>query len=198
MPGWQQGRRSYNVFSMIAVDDVLIDEQIPGAMFCCDLALCKGACCVEGELGAPVMKEEAELLHGIVCQVKQYLSEKTVRYIKRYGCLEIYQGDFYTRTIKGKECVFAFRHDGVTLCAIEAQKPLSCRLFPVRIKKKFGLDYLVYERYVMCRQARKNGAEKKMPLIDYVSEALIERYGLSWYNRLRDLLANSPMNYARH
>lgn len=192
---------------MITVDGVLIDDGIPSAMFRCNLALCKGACCVEGELGAPVLKEETEPLREAVYQVRQYLPEKNIRYITRNGCFEIYQGDIYTRTIEGKECVFAFQDCGIILCAIEAglldgetavNKPLSCRLFPIRIKKKFGLDYLVFERHAMCRQTRKEGIEKKTPLVDYVGEPLIERYGLPWYSSLKDLLANSPINYARH
>ena len=183
---------------MLAIGDVLIDEEVPGAFFCCDLDVCKGACCVEGELGAPVMKGEADSLREAVPLVRAMLPEKNVRYIKRNGCLEVYQGDLYTRTIEGRECVFAFRNGGITLCAIEKRKPLSCRLFPIRIKKKFGLDFLVVERHAMCRQARKKGIERQVPLVDYVREALIEYYGLSWYSRLKDLLANSPIHYARH
>lgn len=183
---------------MLAIDDVLIDGRIPTALFCCDLALCKGACCVEGELGAPILKEEADSLHEAVSFVREILPEKNARYIKRNGCLEMYQGDLYTRTIEGRECVFAYRDKGITFCAIESRKPLSCRLFPIRIKKKFGLDYLVYERHAMCRQAVKKGIEKSVPLVDYIGGALVERYGLSWYSRLKDLLANSPINYARH
>ncbi|WP_294343641.1 DUF3109 family protein [Prosthecochloris sp.] len=183
---------------MLAIDDVLIDDGIPGSFFSCDLASCKGACCVEGELGAPVLEKEAESLREIVGTLSQRLPEKNRRYIRRHGCLEIYRGSLYTRTMDGRECVFAFRDKDITLCAIEKRKPLSCRLFPIRIIKKFGLDYLVYERHAMCRQAVKEGIDKGVPLIDYVAEALIDRYGLTWYRRLKDLLANSPMNYARH
>lgn len=193
---------------MIAVQDVLIDDGIPGALFSCDLALCKGVCCVEGELGAPVAENEAEGILEAASQAARYLSEKNLRYIRRNGCLEVYGGEIFTRTIDGRECVFAFRNNaGLTLCAIEAgmtdkkksvQKPMSCRLFPIRIKKKFGMDYLVYEQHAMCRQARKNGFEKQMPLVDYVSGALIERYGVDWYGRLKELLANSSKYYAGH
>ena len=183
---------------MLAIDDVLIDDDVLRTMFCCDIAQCKGACCVEGERGAPLLREEVQLLRDAVDKVGQFLPEKNIRHIKHNGCLEVYQGDIYTQTIEGLECVFAFRSDGITLCTIEARKPLSCRLFPIRIKKKFGLDYLVVERHAMCRHARKKGIERQVPLVDYVREALIEHYGLSWYSRLKDLLANSPIHYARH
>ena len=183
---------------MFAIDDVLIDDGIPEALFRCDLDACKGACCVEGELGAPVLQKEAGSLREAASLVQNILPEKNIRYIKRNGCLETYQGDIYTRIMEGRECVFAFSDKGVTLCAIEKRKPFSYRLFPIRIKKKFGLDYLVYERHAMCRQAVKKGIEKGVPLVDYVGEALIDRYGLPWYGRLKDLLANSPITYARH
>lgn len=181
---------------MLAIDDVLIDGEVAGAKFSCDLALCRGACCVEGELGAPVMIGEAEKLREAALDARERLPEKNRRYIRRYDCLEIYQGSLYTRTMAGHECVFAFRDKEIAFCAIEERKPLSCRLFPIRIKKKFGLDYLVYERHAMCRQAVKKGIENNIQLVDYAGKALIERYGLSWYDRLKDLLANSPMNYA--
>ncbi len=182
---------------MFTIDDVLIDDGIQGAQFCCDLALCRGACCVDGELGAPVMKQEAAFLRKIASGVIQNLPEKNARSIKRYGCLEMYRGDLFTRTIEDRECVFAVPDKGMTLCAIEDQKPISCRLFPIRIKKKLGLDYLVYERHAMCRHAVKNGIDKSTLLVDFVGRALIQRFGLPWYERLKDLLANSPIDYAR-
>ncbi len=178
---------------MLAIDDVLIDDGIPGAFFCCDLDLCRGACCVEGELGAPVLQKEADSLQEAVSLFRERLPGKNTRYIRRNGCLELYQGDLYTRTIEGRECVFAYREKGITLCAIEQRKPLSCRLFPIRIKKKFGLDYLVYERHAMCKQAEKKGIENGVYLVDFLRESLIERYSLSWYGRLKELIANSPL-----
>ncbi|ASQ90444.1 hypothetical protein CHL67_05470 [Prosthecochloris sp. GSB1] len=184
---------------MLAIDDVLIDETLPDALFSCDIDLCGGACCVEGELGAPVLREEEEGLRDIARRLRRWLPEKNIRHISRYGCLEMYQGDLYTRTIGGRECVFAFRDGPTTLCAIETavsaglkgmRKPLSCRLFPVRVRKKFGLDYLVYEQHSMCRHARACGKETGTALVDYVRDALVERYGMPWFNRLKEFRAN--------
>lgn len=181
---------------MLAIDDVLVDEGVRGAMFCCDLARCRGACCVEGELGAPVMKEEVETLEAIAGSAMTDIPERSRRYVSRNGFLEQYQGELFTRTIDDRECVFSFRKNGVTLCAIERGKPLSCRLFPVRIRKKFGMDYLVYEEHAMCHEARKKGTEHRIFLIDYVGHSLIEKYGASWFSRLQDLLSDSPLDYA--
>jgi len=186
---------------MLAIDDVLIDETLTDALFRCNLDVCRGACCVEGELGAPVLREEEEGLYDIARRLRRRLPEKNVRHISRHGCLEAYQGDLYTRTIGEKECVFAFQSGTITLCAIDAaaadgvagmRKPLSCRLFPVRVRKKFGLDYLVYEQHSMCRHARACGKESGTFLVDYVRDALIERYGMPWYKRLKEFQANLP------
>lgn len=188
--------RDQNLKTMLAVDDVLIDDGIRGAMFCCDLAGCRGACCVEGELGAPVMKEEVEALEAHTGNAMMKLPERSRRFIGRNGIVEEYQGELYTRTIDDRECVFALRKNGVALCAIESRKPLSCRLFPVRIRKKFGMDYLVYEQHTMCREARKKGKEKMVFLVDYVAESLIEKYGATWFSRLQDLLSDSSLDHA--
>ncbi|NEX14288.1 MAG: DUF3109 domain-containing protein [Prosthecochloris sp.] len=183
---------------MLAVGEVLIEDGFALRMFCCDIMHCKGACCVEGELGAPVRQEEVAVLEKEAQKLNRHLSEKQRQYIRQNGLFEYYRGEAYTQTMEGRECVFAYSSEGVTLCSIEEHKPLSCKLFPVRIKKKFGLDYLVVERHLMCEQAERNGIEKQIPVVDFLGDALIERYGLSWYTRLKDLLANSPIHYARH
>ena len=186
---------------MLSVDDVLIDDGLLDARFRCDLFLCRGACCVEGELGAPVLPRERDDLLRAAQKLRQRLPEKNARYIARHGCLEHYRGDLFTRTVDGKECVFARRRGNITLCAIEedflpaetpAHKPLSCRLFPIRVRKKFGLDYLVYERHAMCRHAVQRGRETGTLLIDYVCGALVELYGMSWFNRLKEFQVNLP------
>lgn len=179
--------------SIISIGDVLVDRELIDAYFCCDLEACKGACCVEGELGAPIDFREECRLKEIAGPIHGSLPQKNNRYIHQHGCTELYQGSLYTRTIDSRECVFAFQKEGVTLCAIEAasaegiiadDKPLSCRLFPIRVRKKFGLDYLVYEQHGMCRDARAHGMLRKIRLVDYVGDALTERYGRNWYESL--------------
>ncbi len=186
---------------MLSVDDVLIGDGLLDAPFRCDLSRCRGACCVEGELGAPVLPHEREGLLRAAQELRPRLPEKNARHIARHGCIELYRGDLFTRTVDGKECVFARRRGEVTLCSIEedalpaetpAYKPLSCRLFPIRVRKKFGLDYLVYERHAMCRHAVRRGRETGTLLIDYVRGALVELYGVAWFNRLKEFRANLP------
>ncbi len=174
---------------MVSIGSVLVEKDLLKAFFSCDLHECRGACCVEGELGAPLSPDEALQLKELPEELLRMLPEKGLRYLRRHGSVEVYQGVQYTRTVENKECVFTCVRDGITFCAIEIahregilgfDKPISCRLFPIRVRKKFGLDYLVYEQHLMCRAARKAGGECKVQLIDYVTSALESLYGRDW------------------
>ena len=190
--------------SLVSIGDVLVDKDVLKAFFSCDLQECKGKCCVEGELGAPLSEAEAIQLRQSPEELLRMLPEKSVKYIRRHGPVELYQGRHYSRTIDNRECVFAFVRDGITFCAIEGafregiigfDKPLSCRLFPIRVRKKFGLDYLVYEQHSMCRSARKAGSESNEQLIDYVKHALESLYGRDWIVSLKAFVDSSTLRH---
>jgi len=178
---------------ILSVGEVLVERDILDSFFSCDLNACRGCCCVEGELGAPLSEAEATLLQHPPGEVLRMLPDANRQWIARYGTVEDYQGSLYTRTLSGRECVFALIREGVTLCALEIAcnegktafpKPLSCRLFPLRVRKKFGLPYLVYEQHGMCRQARLLGTEQRVPLVEYLRPHLEELYGKAWVRSL--------------
>lgn len=186
--------------SLVSIGDVLVDRGVVDAFFSCDLHECRGKCCIEGELGAPLSEPEAGRLRNPPVELLRMLPEKSVKYLRRHGSAELYQGTHYTVTIDNRECVFACIRDGITFCAIEIafrdgmigfDKPLSCRLFPIRVRKKFGLDYLVYEQHAMCRSARKAGEEGRVKLIDYVHNALESLYGHDWVMSLKAFVDSS-------
>ena len=190
--------------SLVSIGDVLVDKGVLKAFFSCNLLECRGKCCVEGELGAPLSDTEACQLLQLPEELLRMLPEKSVKYLRRHGAVEIYQGRQYSRTIDNRECVFACIRDGITFCAIEIafregifgfDKPLSCRLFPIRVRKKFGLDYLVYEEHSMCRSARKAGGECQIQLIDYVHLALESLYGADWIMSLKAFVDSSPLRH---
>ncbi|TCD48390.1 DUF3109 family protein [Chlorobium sp. N1] len=179
--------------AMISVGEVLVDRDILESFFSCDLEACKGCCCVEGELGAPLTPEEARQLEHPPGELLRMLPDKEAQWIARHGTVELYQGTLYTRTVGSRECVFSLEREGITLCAVEIayregiigfNKPISCRLFPIRVRKKFGLPYLVYERHSMCRSARRLGGELQKPLVDYLFAPLEELYGREWVESL--------------
>ncbi|NTU91199.1 MAG: DUF3109 family protein [Chlorobiaceae bacterium] len=186
--------------SIVSIGDILVDRSVLDARFCCPLDSCRGACCIEGELGAPLYPREEAALQVAAEKLRDVLPERQLRHIRRHGCTEIYQGSLYTRTVEDKECVFVTYENGVALCAIERawqqgsleeNKPISCRLFPIRVRKKFGLDYLVYEQHPMCREARRQGTEKNVLLIDLVGPALVDLYGEEWYRSLKTFVDSS-------
>ena len=188
--------------SLVSIGSVLVEKDVVKAFFSCDLIECRGACCVEGELGAPLSPAEAEQLRELPEELLRMLPEKGLRYLRQHGPVEVYQGVQYTRTVEKEECVFTCIRDGITFCAIEIafregilqfDKPISCRLFPIRVRKKFGLDYLVYEQHSMCRSARKAGGERQVKLIDYVSQALRSLYGPDWIMSLNAFINLSPV-----
>ena len=47
---------------MFQIESSLVSEEIITNDFVCNLNACKGACCVEGEAGAPLDKDETEFL----------------------------------------------------------------------------------------------------------------------------------------
>jgi len=188
--------------SLVSVGEVLVDREVLQAFFSCDLQECKGKCCVEGELGAPLTDSEAEELLHAPEELLRMIPEKNLKYLRRHGPVEEYQGRRYSRTIESRECLFSCVRDGITFCAIEIafrdglcafDKPLSCRLFPIRVRKKFGLDYLVYEQHAMCRTARRAGGDLRIQLIDYVYKALEALYGADWLRSLKLFVDTSPL-----
>src|SRR5690554_3760746 len=129
---------------MIVIGNAIISEDIQYNFFVCNLEKCKGACCVEGDLGAPLEKSELAELENIYPQVEPYLSEKGKKAIAEQGkYIRDYEGDFSTPTVNGRECAYAIYDErGILKCGIEQayldkkinfKKPISCHLYPIRI-----------------------------------------------------------------
>lgn len=178
---------------MIALDDTLISEDVFEALFACDLKACKGACCVEGESGAPLTKEEVERLEEAFEVVKGQLRPEALAVIDKVGLFEVDQdGEYVTPIINGRECVYAtFDADGTAKCAFEAAwregksdwpKPISCHLYPVRLKELQDFTALNVHRWPICDGARTCGAKANITVLDFCKTALIRRFGEAWYD----------------
>ena len=164
----------------------------------CDLEACKGACCVEGDLGAPLDKDELPAMEEIVELVKPYLSNEALDALEKEGpYLLDEEGDFSTTTVNGRECAFAFYDDrGILKCGIEKawqegktdfRKPISCHLYPIRLSKlNGGYVGLNYSRWSICSPACSLGQELGVPLYEFLKEPLIRKFGQDWYNELLD------------
>lgn len=180
---------------MILVDNAVISDDIKEQFFVCDLDKCKGACCVEGDLGAPLEVHELKELEAAYEAVKPYLSAEGVAAIEKGGLyIKDFEGDYSTTTIGGKECAFAiYDEKGILKCGIEQayfdgkttfRKPVSCHLYPIRITKYDHYDALNYDRWDICSAACTLGQKLGVPVYKFLKEALIRKYGAAWYEEL--------------
>jgi hypothetical protein len=184
---------------MIVIDKTCISDDIADKMFVCDLEKCKGACCVEGDLGAPLNEDELPVLEQIYEQVKPYLSDAGRKAIKKQGVyIKDYEGDYSTPTIGDRECAYAiYDEKGILKCGIEQayldgkinfRKPISCHLYPIRITKYEEFHAINYDRWQICNAACQHGAALGVPLYKFLKEPLIRQYGESWYNELTRII----------
>jgi hypothetical protein len=183
---------------LIAIDNVLVSDLVVERQFVCDLLKCKGGCCEDGDAGAPLEKEELEILNSIYETVKPYLTKEGIRWIERHGRY-VYDREFgwVTPTIEGKMCVYGFRDEnGVIKCGIEQayrdgkidfKKPISCHLYPIISErgKKNEYERVNYEpREQLCNPACAFGKKLKVPVYEFLKEPLIRKYGEDFYNAL--------------
>ena len=180
--------------TMIQVEDKIVSLDVFEKHFICDLNKCRGACCVEGDSGAPLIKEEEEILVNISEMVQPYMTKEGVEVIKKRG-VSVYdaEGDLTTPLINNCECVFVVYENGIAKCAIEKayldkkiefKKPISCHLFPIRIKHYQDFDAVNYENIKICRPACECGSKLQIPLYVFLKEPLIRKYGEPWYKEL--------------
>jgi len=182
---------------MIVIDDKTISDDVVEEQFVCDLNACKGACCIEGDFGAPLDKSELPILDKIYDTVKPYLTEEGIRTIEKQGkYVYVKETREYCTPLmeKDKGCAW-LGHDshGIVICAIEKacregkldfKKPVSCHLYPIRITKYKNYDAVNYERWHICKAACKNGKALKVPVYKFLKEALIRKYGAGFYDTL--------------
>lgn len=183
---------------MIQIDDKLISEDIFSEEFVCNLSKCKGACCVEGDVGAPLDKSETEILDRIYEQVKPYLRPEGIAAIEKQGKWEIdpRDNDFVTPMVEDKECAYViFDEKGITKCGIEKayedgavdwQKPISCHLYPIRVDEYRTFTALNYHKWEICSDACTLGRELQVPIYKFVKIPLIRKYGEEFYQTLCD------------
>lgn len=180
---------------MIQIKDTLISEDVFETCFVCDLGKCKGMCCVEGDAGAPLTHEEYEAIKDVLPKIWDDLSLKARELIEKQGIAYIDDdGELVTSIIKGRECVFTyFDADGVCRCAIDnafregrisVQKPISCHLYPIRLRKYDDFTALNYDRWSVCRPALRLGKKTGIKLYQFLKEPLIRKFGEEWYQEV--------------
>ncbi len=182
---------------MLQIKDTLVTLDIAEKYFLCDLDKCLGECCIEGDAGAPITREEYDRLKQLTQVVwddllpaaRERIAECGVGYIDE-------EGDLVTQIVDGRNCVFTtYGEDGKCLCAIEKayregrcdfRKPISCYLYPLRLTEYPTFTAVNYHRWKICKCAEVLGRAKGVRLYEFMREPLIERFGREWYDELCD------------
>jgi len=184
---------------MIEVGTVLLHEDVIKENFVCNLNKCKGACCLEGDSGAPLDANELDILKEIYPKVKPFMNAKGIATVEREGThVQDFEGDYTTPCVDtNKECAYVIFENGITKCAIEKayehgvidwKKPISCHLYPIRITKYPEFDLLNYDRWSICSPACTFGNELKVRVYEFLKAPLIRKYGEEWYAELEDFV----------
>lgn len=190
---------------MFQLGKTIISEDILDREFVCNLQACKGACCVEGEAGAPVTKAETLILKNLFPKIKPYLRKEGIEAIEKQGMYTTNpKGEFETTLVNKKECAYAiFDENDTAKCGIELAhnegvidtktedfyKPISCHLYPIRIQEYRELTAINYHSWPICKDACVLGEKLKIPTYQFVKNALIRKFGADWYEEL-DRVAN--------
>ncbi len=202
---------------IVEIGNVLVTTDIFSEMFCCDLATCKGRCCIEGDAGAPVKTEEIAELEEAYEVIGQEMSPVARGIVEEQGVVYIDKGgDMVTSIVGGRECVFSYVGDLKTpseeilacrLCLLERysnkarnafSKPMSCALYPLREKQlPNGMTALNYDKWDICEAARKKGAQMGLPLYKFLRRPLERRFGPKWVEDLEEVARQIPAKYLK-
>jgi len=180
---------------MLQIQNALVSLDLAEEFFCCDLDQCLGACCIEGDAGAPVTPEEIMKLEEVLPDIKADLMPRAVEAIEEEGVAYTdEEGDLVTTIIDGRNCAFScYAEGGKCLCAIDKayregrvgwRKPISCYLYPLRLTEYPTFTAVNYHRWKICRPAVANGKRLGIRLYQAMKEPLIARFGPEWYAEL--------------
>ena len=184
---------------MFQLGKTIVSEDIIEKDFVCNLSACKGACCVDGDAGAPLDDEETKILDDIYLKVRPFLRKEGVEVLDAQGAwVKTSYGELETPLINGAECAYVIFDDKNTaLCGIEEaynqgeiswKKPVSCHLYPIRVKDYSEFSAVNYEKWEICDDACTLGKELQVPIYKFVKEALIRKFGEDWYAELEKVV----------
>lgn len=186
---------------MFQLGKTIVSEEIIEKDFVCNLSACKGACCIDGDAGAPLDLEETKIMQDIYPKVKPFMRQEGIDAVEAQGPFITTEfGEFETPLINGADCAYVmFDNKGTALCAIEEahnqgaidwKKPVSCHLYPIRVKEYSEFSAINYERWDICDDACILGKELQVPIYKFVKQALIRKFGEDWYAELEKVAEN--------
>ena len=179
---------------LIELGDKIISTQIFEQKFVCDLNACKGACCVEGDAGAPLNWDEVKTIQSDLEKIKPFMRQEGIDVIDNSDLYYLdEENEPVTSLVNEKECVFVQFENGIAKCAIEQankqgatnfKKPISCHLYPIRLKKFNDYTAINYEEWKICEPACACGTSLNVPVYKFLKEPLIRAFGNDFYNEL--------------
>lgn len=180
---------------MLQIQNTIVTLDLAEEFFCCDLEKCLGACCIEGDAGAPVTIDEVEKIEEVLPVVEPEMLPRAVEEVRHNGVAYVDQeGDLVTTILDGRNCAFTcYAPGGICLCALEKafregktsfKKPASCSLYPLRLTTYPTFTAVNYHRWKICRDAVANGRKKGIRLYQFLRGPLTEHFGKEWYDEL--------------
>lgn len=181
---------------MFQIQNTLVSLDLAEEFFCCDLDVCKGECCIEGDAGAPVTHAECREIRRALPAIEKDMLPRALEEVKKNGVAYVdEEGDLVTTILDGRNCAFTcYGPGGVCLCALEGayrrgetswRKPASCALYPVRLTEYESFIAVNYHRWDICRSARAKGRREGIRLYQFLEGPLTERFGAEWYAELK-------------
>ena len=180
---------------MLLINEILISEEIFDEFFVCNLTACKGACCVEGDYGAPLIEEEKNILENLYTKIEPYLNDAGKKAIEEQGKYVFVGKEVATTLVDNQECAYAIFEDGIAKCGIEKawkdgaidfQKPISCHLYPIRLSKLDSYIAINYSEWDICSAACSYGESLKVPVFQFLKDPIIRKFGEEFYNLLEE------------
>jgi hypothetical protein len=179
---------------MLQIENTIVSLEIIDTNFCCNLSKCMGACCIQGDSGAPLEDNEVEILEKIYPQVKPFLRDESIKAIEEQGVWTIdIDNDKVTPLVDNKECAYTIFENNIAKCGIEKaysagltkfQKPISCHLYPIRLSEYAGFTAVNYHSWNICKPALTKGSSLNIPVYIFLKDALIRKFGTNWYGQL--------------
>ena len=180
---------------MLLIKNTIVSLDLIERHFVCDLKVCKGQCCIDGDAGAPLLEEERVEIEKNLEKIQPLLTTGGKKAIDSEGVAYYDQdGELVTTLIEGKNCAFSiYSDDDICLCALEKGyregilpdlKPSSCSLYPIRLRKVGDLTALNLHRWKICKCAEKNGRNLGIRAYKFLKNPLIKKFGKDWYEQL--------------
>ena len=180
---------------MIQIDNKLISEDVIDKKFVCDLNACKGACCIDGDSGAPINKEEISNIKNNLPSIKKHMRLEGVSAIENSDVYYLdEENEAVTTLVNGKECAFVyFDKNNIAKCSIEKaykendigfNKPISCHLYPIRVKKLDEFEAINVDHLKICSPACSCGDKLNVKVFRFLKEAIINRWGQDFFDEL--------------